>query len=138
MQQAKVEKTHPLQRFHELIGPEKFKAVVSALIAKGMDVRNIPTLNRFCAALEGDADALATPAAKALLEVLAVIERRPRGAAATKGSGSKSVADFERELQTIPISDRVDWLRKNVAAIKNAYVTDLHPNAVLMKKKGSR
>ena len=122
------------QRFADLIGPEKVKAVEAALTAKGINTSDIPTLNRLCAALEGDAHALATPEAKALFEVLAVIERKPRGAAATNSS-SKSVADFERELQTIPISDRVEWLRKNVAAIKNAYVTDLHPNAVLKERK---
>jgi len=134
MQQAKLGKKTALQRFHELIGPEKVKAVEAALSAKGINAA-IPTLNRLCAALEGDSDALATPEAKALAEVLAVIERRPRGAAATNGSKSKTIADFERELQTIPISDRVEWLRANKAAIKNASVTDLHPNAVL--KKGS-
>ena len=134
MQQSKIGKKTALQRFHELIGPEKVKAVEAALTAKGINAAHIPTLNRLCAALEGDADALATPAAKALVEVLAVIERKPRGAAAT--NGSKSIADFERELQTIPIANRVEWLRKNISAIKNAHVTDLHPNAVL--KKGSR
>jgi hypothetical protein len=133
MQKGKVRKT-AAQRFHELIGPEKVEAVEAALTAKGVSTWDIPTLNRLCAALEGDADALATPAAKALFETLAVIERKPRGAAAT--NGNKSIADFERELQTIPIADRVEWLRKNKAAIKNARVTDLHPNAVL--KKGSR
>jgi hypothetical protein len=59
---------------------------------------------------------------------------KPRGAAAAT-NGSKSIADFERELQTISNADRAEWLRKNKAAIKNARVTDVVPNAYILKKE---
>jgi hypothetical protein len=79
MQQGKAGKTTALQHFHELIGPEKVEPVEVALIAKGVKTWHISTLNRLCAPLEGDAYALADPAAKALFEVLAVIERKTEG-----------------------------------------------------------
>jgi hypothetical protein len=62
------------------------------------------------------------------------IERKPRGAAAAT-NGSKSIADFERELQTLSNADRAEWLRKNKAAIKNGRVTDVVPNAYILKKE---